>query len=60
MKRPKVVYRDLASGRLLTMQEAIVREPCTWAVEKFVAADESESDHRSHQRNLPSVEHLDS
>ena len=57
MKMPKVVYRDLASGRLLTMQEAIVREPCTWAVEKFIAPDKSE--HHSHRKDLPSVKHLD-
>ncbi len=59
MKQPKVVYRDLASGRLLTKQEAAAREPCTWAVEKFSAPNTSESD-ESTRRDLPSVEHLDS
>ena len=43
---PKVVYRDLASGRLLTKQEATERDPSTWAVEKFIAPNTSESDER--------------
>ncbi len=57
MNIPKVVYRDLASGRLLSKQEATERDPSTWVVEKIIAPNTSESD--EHKRwDLP--EHLDS
>lgn len=37
--REKLVYRDRASGRLITRYDAMKREPSTWIREKIVVVD---------------------
>jgi hypothetical protein len=37
--KAKIVYRDKASGRLITRHDARSRDPATWTREKIVVMD---------------------
>lgn len=37
--KAKIVYRDKASGRLITRHDARIRNPETWTREKIVVVD---------------------
>ena len=56
MSTHKVIYRDLNSDRLITPQEAALRDASTWREEVFAPVDRLRDSPRT---DLPSVELID-
>ncbi len=56
MSNSKVIYRDLASNRLITEREADARDPETWVKEVFVQTLSPYAE--LGKEDLPSVQHL--
>ncbi len=54
MKTSKVIYREISSDRLITQQEASVREASMWQEEIFTPPEPTQDSPM--RRDLPSVE----
>ena len=53
MNTSKIIYRDISSNRLITPQEAVLREDSTWQEETFTPLEPSQEAPTG--KGLPSV-----